>query len=885
MLKSSEIRRGFIDFFQDRGHTFVPSSPVVPIGDPTLLFTNAGMNQFKDIFLGLRQPSYTRAANSQKCIRVSGKHNDLEEVGRSNRHHTFFEMLGNWSFGDYYKREAVRWAWELFTEVWKLPKDKLYATVYIEDDEAEECWKSETDIGHDRISRSGKKDNFWEMGEIGPCGPCSEIHIDLGPQACGWKDIEHECEVNGECGRFVELWNLVFMQYSRDKDGRLTDLPATHVDTGAGLERIAMVTQGGLSNYDSDLFKPLIAGIVELSGAEYGEIQIPHRVIADHLRALVFAFADGALPSNEGRGYVLRRILRRAARFGHEIGLKKPFIYKLAPILIDTMGDFYPEIRDKHQHITLAVKSEEEGFSATLERGIDIFETVADKVKSSGDNVIPGEEAFKLYDTFGFPLDLTQLMAREKGLEVDVDGFLEAMEGQRNRAREGGKFEMEVDKNLDVVPLNLDLLNKPLEEWDKFNDKKYECETEAVELRKYDSYFTVSGVNIPFYAESGGQVGDIGTIATGSNPDIEFNVVDTYFDKSGKRVLKVVGDYEYFKRDVEKNHEIIVKVDKERRMNIRRNHTATHLLQYALRKHLGKHVHQAGSLVHPDYLRFDYTHYHKPDADTLLKIEREVNELILRNDEVSAQITTFDQARESGAIALFGEKYGGQVRMISVGDISRELCGGAHVNRSGDIGYFRITSETGVSSGVRRIEAVTGFKALDEVMNEHKAVENFKEILYSRGSDVTEKLKKFVEEKKEIEKEVERLRRSGGGIDIAGLLKDSEELNGAKIISRRVEAKDMEALKALGDVVRDNLKSGIAFLGAEMEDKAAIVCVVTDDLIKRGIKAGDIVGKTAKSVGGGGGGRPHLATAGMKDKSKLDSALQNGKEIAAEALA
>ena len=882
MLTFQEIRRGFIDFFRDRGHTFVPSSPVVPIGDPTLLFTNAGMNQFKDIFLGLKQPTYTRAANSQKCIRVSGKHNDLEEVGKSNRHHTFFEMLGNWSFGNYYKREAIRWAWELLTEVWKLPQEKLYATVYLEDDEAEEFWISETGIGHDRISSFGKKDNFWEMGEIGPCGPCSEIHIDLGAEACGTPNMEHYCGVNGECGRFVELWNLVFMQYFRDTQGKLTDLPEKHVDTGAGLERIAMSLQGGLSNYDSDLFRPLIRGIEELSGVEYGEVFVPHRVIADHLRALVFAIADGALPSNEGRGYVLRRILRRASRFGHEIGLREPFIYKLAPILVDMMGEFYPEIKEKHQHVSLAIKSEEEGFSATLQRGLDIFDGVSAKIMQSGETEIPGEDAFRLYDTYGFPLDLTQLMAREKNLSVDVKGFRRAMEGQRAQARKGGKFAAaEITEKPWTYVVPEEKIN-PDRKGTFVGYKRKAIKTKVVKFRPKNDNFEFVADQTPFYAESGGQVADKGVVKT-SNGTLD--IINTYYDFDGE-IIHVIPDFDktlqLFLSPGKPG--ITLEVDSTRHSAIKRNHTATHLLHYALRKHLGEHVHQSGSLVHPDYLRFDYTHYHKPDFDTMMKIEREVNELILRNDIVSATITTFDEARSQGAMALFGEKYGDEVRMVSVGDFSRELCGGTHVNRSGDIGCFRITSETGVSAGIRRIEAVTGLKALDEVMNEHRAVETFKELLYSRGGDVIEKMKRFVTEKRELEREIEKLRRSGSGINIEELLGGAVIKNGAKIVSRKVDAPDNDALKTLGDLVRENLGSGVAFLGAEIEGKAALVCVVTDDLIEKGVKAGELVKKAAKAVGGGGGGRPHLATAGAKDASKLESALEIARETALEAI-
>ena len=881
LITSREIRSGFIDFFKSRGHTYVPSAPVVPIGDPTLLFTNAGMNQFKDIFLDIKTPTFTRAVNSQKCIRVSGKHNDLEEVGLSNRHHTFFEMLGNWSFGDYYKREAIRWAWKLFTEIWKLPKDRLYATVYLEDDEAEGCWRSETDIDHSRITRHGKKDNFWEMGEVGPCGPCSEIHYDLGADGCDMKGREHICEVNGVCGRYVELWNLVFIQYYCDERGELSELPAKHVDTGAGLERIAAVLQGGMSNYDSDLFQPLIGKIVELSGVEYAD-SIPHRVIADHLRALTFAIADGAFPSNEGRGYVLRRILRRASRFGHEIGLKQPFIFKLAPVLVDLMGDIYPEIRERHQHIALAIKSEEEGFTATLERGLDIFHSLTERLDAGGETIIPGEDAFKLYDTYGFPLDLTELMAREKGYTVDVEGFQSAMTSQKVRARAGGKFAVNAGSEVPWEVVS-DIGNAPPDKWQDFIGYEYEdFDTIVVRFREQPEYFEVVVKDTPIYAEAGGQVGDTGTITTADGE--KYDIQDSYYDEAGHRILKAAGDFQSFAKAVRENSKVHISVDSARRMAIQRNHTATHLLHYSLRKILGEHVQQAGSLVHPDYLRFDYTHYQKPEAAVLNEIELLVNRLIMGNSPVSVEITTFEDARKRGAMTLFGEKYGDEVRLISVGGFSYELCGGTHTARSGDIGYFRIVSETGVSAGIRRIEAVTGEKALLTVQDEHHTVEYFREALHGFGSDIREKLAKFVQEKRELEKEVERLRRSGGGVNFTEYLSGAVVVNGKRIVAKKVKAADMNALKDLGDGLRDKLVSGIGFLGAEIGGKASLVCVVTDDLIEIGIKAGDLVKGAAVSIGGGGGGKPHLATAGAKSSAKLDSALEAAVKLAEEAL-
>jgi len=879
LLSSRDIRRGFIEFFQSRGHTYAPSVPVIPLGDPTLLFINAGMNQFKDVFLGMRTPAFTRAVNAQKCLRVSGKHNDLEEVGPSNRHHTFFEMLGNWSFGDYYKLEAIKWGWELVTEVWKFPKDRLYATVYTDDDEAFDIWKNETDINPAHISRHGKKDNFWEMGEIGPCGPCSEIHFDLGPDGCDKKGLDHQCEANGVCGRILEIWNLVFIQYNRDDQGVLHELPAKHVDTGAGLERISSVLQGGLNNYDSDLFQPLIAAIVDMSGVPYGDVKIPHRVISDHLRALAFAIADGALPSNEGRGYVLRRILRRAARFGHEIGLNKPFIHKLVPVLVDTMGDVYPEIREKHQHISLVVKNEEEGFSSTLERGLEIFQALALR---AAEGIIPGEDAFKLYDTYGFPLDLTQLMAREKGLTVDTAGFETAMQNQRERARSQGKFTMGSLEKTAYTNLT-DYTDKPAEQWQTFVGYDFEeFITEVVKYRVVNEYIEAALKDSPFYPESGGQTGDTGKIVFPGGET--FTVEDTYLDEGSVRIVKITGDVKAFQSAAGRDNKVTSSVDSQRRMAIRRNHTATHLLQYALRKIIGSHIQQAGSLVHPDYLRFDYTHYQKPETETLFVVEKTVQEAVMANLPVTSEITTLEAARAKGAMALFGEKYGETVRMISTGDISRELCGGTHCRYSGDIGFFRITSETGVSAGVRRIEAVTGHKALDLLMKERADLERVREILHSHGSEVVEKLQKFAAEKKELEKEAEKLRKSGGGMDLPKILSEAEILDGAKIVTKIMTVSSMDELKDFGDVLRDNLKSGIGFIAAELEGKAAIVCVVTDDLIKKGVLAGKLVGKAAEAIGGKGGGRPHLATAGAKSAEKLEDALTAGKRAAIDSL-
>ncbi|MCI0494085.1 alanine--tRNA ligase, partial [candidate division KSB1 bacterium] len=617
-MTSKQIRESFIKFFEKHNHKFVPSSAVVPYDDPTLLFTNAGMNQFKKIFLALEKRDYTRAVNSQKCIRVSGKHNDLEEVGKDTYHHTFFEMLGNWSFGDYYKKEAITWAWELLTDVWNLPKDKLYATVFREDDEAERLWKEVTDIEQDQVLRFDEKDNFWEMGEVGPCGPCSEIHIDLGPDRCDKKHIKgHQCKVNGGCARYIELWNLVFIQYNREDDGSLVELPARHVDTGMGFERVVSVLQAVGSNYDTDLFRPIIKHISEISGKKYGanDEGVAHRVIADHVRALTFAIADGALPSNEGRGYVLRRILRRAARFARKLDLHEPMIYKLVPTVVDVMGDAFSEIKEKHQYIASVIKSEEERFNVTLDRGIDLFEKLAGDLASRKITQISGADAFRLYDTYGFPLDLTRLMAEEKNMTIDESGFQSEMEKQRERSRAADKFDYDIDINFD--------------EWEKISggdDSKFlgyellEAEATIRQLKRKEEYTYLILDQTPFYGEAGGQVGDQGEIEL---KGFVLNVENTI-----RHAEKIIHIARGFLPHPLPNALIKARVKRDQRMSTARNHTATHLLQAALRQVLGKHVQQSGSLVTPFRLRFDLTHFERISPDQQKKIERMVNEKI-----------------------------------------------------------------------------------------------------------------------------------------------------------------------------------------------------------------------------------------------------------------
>ncbi len=869
-MTSNQIRESFIKFFEQHGHKFVRSSSVVPYDDPTLLFTNAGMNQFKNIFLGLEQRDYKRAANTQKCIRVSGKHNDLEEVGKDTYHHTFFEMLGNWSFGDYYKKEAIAWAWELLTEVWKLPKDKLYATVFREDDEAEKLWKQVTDIRKNQVLRFDEKDNFWEMGEVGPCGPCSEIHIDLGPERCDKKHIKgHQCQVNGGCARFIELWNLVFIQYNREDDGSLKELPAKHVDTGMGFERTVAVLQGVGSNYDTDLFRPIINHISEISGKAYGKNNdgVAHRVIADHVRALTFAIADGALPSNEGRGYVLRRILRRAARFARKLDLHEPIIYKLVPTVVDVMGDAFPEIKEKHQYIASVIKSEEERFNVTLDRGIELFEKMAAELISRKISKIPGTEAFRLYDTYGFPLDLTRLMAEEKNLTIDEHGFQTEMEQQRERSRSAGKFDYEIDINF--------------EEWEKTStgaDSRFlgyemlEADATIRLLKRKEDYIYLVLDQTPFYGEAGGQVGDQGEIElTG----LVLNVENTI-----RFADKIIHIARGFLPDPLPTRSVKTRVKRDQRMSTARNHTATHLLQAALRQVLGKHVQQSGSLVTPFRLRFDLTHFERISADQLTKIERMVNEKIWENIPLQIFHSSFDEARKLGAMALFGEKYGDRVRVIKIDDFSLELCGGTHVSATGQIGMFRIVSESSVAAGIRRIEAVTGEEAYRRSLEDRAIIDSLTDELNSPASELTDRVKTLMEHNKALEKELQQMRVQSAHLEIDQWIKQAKQLDGFNLVVKQVKSNSVDELKQLGDALRERLETGVGVLGMILDGKINFLCVITDDLIKqKNLKAGDIVKEIAAMAGGSGGGKPHMALAGAKELDKFESSLSEVETI------
>lgn len=872
MMKSSEIRQSFIDFFEERRHKFVRSSPVVPIDDPTLLFTNAGMNQFKGIFLGIEDiPEPPRAVNSQKCIRVSGKHNDLEEVGKDTYHHTFFEMLGNWSFGDYYKAEAIEYAWELLTDVWGLPKDQLYATVHYSDDEARDLWPKVTDIPAERVLDFGDKDNFWEMGDTGPCGPCSEIHIDRGEGYCDKQNVEgHECRVNGGCARFIEVWNLVFIQFNRDESGELHDLPNKHVDTGAGFERIVALLQKKESNYDTDLFTPIIEHIEELSGHEYGDGDkgTPHRVISDHVRTLTFAIADGALPSNEGRGYVLRRILRRGARFGREVGLTEPFIYKLVDTVAQKMEGAFPEVREKQTHVEKVIKAEEESFNETLDRGLEIFESMVEDMEKEGKTTLPGKDAFQLYDTYGFPVDLTSLMLEERGYDIDMDGFQEHMEAQRARARQAGKFKHGGSKYAGEW---IEISEGPHSKFVGYSE--YEVDTVIRKYRSTDDGVEVVMETTPFYAEAGGQVGDTGAI---SGQDFVLRVQDTQKAPDGETYLHQA---EFTEGEEIADPEVHASIDVEKRFRTMRNHTATHLLHKALKNHVGEHVNQAGSLVHPDYLRFDFTHYEKLTQEQIRAVEREVNSKILRNIELDDHVTSFDEAKEEGATALFGEKYGDEVRVVQIADYSKELCGGTHTHRTGDIGLFKITQETSISAGMRRIFAITGDAVEEELRKKESILEESRQLLTASEEEVPKRIASLKEQMERLERELEQVKQQQRAENLDDLLEDAVQLNGFTIVTKRLDDTDRDGLESYGDLLRNQFQAsedgGIGILASVVDEKPFVVCVVSDNLIQQGIKAGDIVGKIGKALGGGGGGRPHQATAGGRDAGKLDEVLDN----------
>jgi alanyl-tRNA synthetase len=873
MMTGNEIRRSFLDYFAGRGHTIVRSSSLVPEKDPTLLFTNAGMVQFKNIFLGVEKPSSTRAASAQKCLRISGKHNDLEAVGRDTYHHTFFEMLGNWSFGDYYKKEAIAWAWELLTREWELPKEKLWATVYKDDDEAERLWLEISGLPKERVLRFGEKENFWEMGETGPCGPCSEIHLDRGPSACDHKGVkDHACRVNGDCARYIELWNLVFIQYNRREDRSLEELPAKHVDTGMGLERITAVLQGVLSNYDIDSMRGIIAAAEKLAGKKYGAdpaADISFRVIADHSRAVSFLIADGVTPSNEGRGYVLRRLLRRAARHGRLLGLTEPFLYNVAAMVADVMGDAYPELRERQRHIQEVIRTEEQRFGETLEKGLGLLEQAVAELKRKKSSVLSGEVAFRLYDTYGFPLDLTEDILRGEEIAVDQSGFERLMEEQRSRGREAREvsqsdFKVQLDRPVRFIGYD-----------------RMEAESTVLALHAEGQGRQEAGegspldlitAETPFYGESGGQVGDRGAIETARGDRME--VADTQHPTPQLTVHrgKVV------KGRFQVGDKVRLVVDRKHRARTALNHSATHILHSVLREELGGHVRQAGSLVAPDRLRFDFNHTGAIADEKLADIEQRVNERIRLDADVRIEETSYDEAVRKGALAFFGDKYGDTVRVVKIGDFSTELCGGTHVHRSGEIGLFKLQTEGGVAAGVRRVEAVTGEGALDLIRAYEQRLKEIGALLRTGADEAVERVKKLLQQQKELEREIGSLRGQQGKNQLPELLAQKKQIDGASVVVSKVDKVDANQLRELADQVKNKLGSGVVILMSPGESNVSLVASVTGDLTKR-YHAGNIVKQVAPILAGGGGGRPDFAQAGGKDPSKIDEAIRKAWEI------
>ncbi|MDR9414929.1 MAG: alanine--tRNA ligase [Gracilimonas sp.] len=879
---SAQIRQEFFDFFAEKEHAIVDSAPVVPKNDPTLLFTNAGMNQFKSIFLGEEEALkhdgklWKRAADTQKCIRVSGKHNDLEEVGHDTYHHTLFEMLGNWSFGDYFKKEAIRWAWELLVDKWGLEPDRLYATVFEgdeadglpADDEAVELWKNETSINHDHILKCSKKDNFWEMGETGPCGPCSEVHIDLRSDEDRKKKPGRDL-VNMDDPRVMEIWNLVFIQFNRKPDTSLEKLPAQHVDTGMGFERICAVLQEKTSNYDTDVFTPLLDEISDMADSSYGgdeEKDIAMRVIADHIRAVTFSIADGASPGNEGRGFVIRRILRRAIRYGWDVlDFKEPFFFKLVDVLAEQFKDVFPEIKAQKEYIVNVIRSEEKSFLKTLGQGIELFNEMVE-----GKKKLSGEDAFKLHDTYGFPIDLTELMARERRVEVDVEGFNKHMQAQKERARAAGKF------SVDQSGSNKWKVIKESDEFEFLGYDDAEAEVEILAYRKEDEdRFALQLNRTPFYAESGGQVADTGRITNGNE---YIKVVD---------VQKSNGQFNHYvdKLPEDLSGKWTASIDFDRRVEIQKHHSATHLVHAALRGILGDHVAQKGSLVDEQHLRFDFSHFEAMTDEQLDEVEQLVNEKIQENIPLLEERNVpIDEAKDRGAMMLFGEKYGESVRVITFDeDYSVELCGGTHVGATGEIGYFRFTQETSVAAGIRRIEAVCGSQADSLLRDEKRLLQQIKAAI-GQTQDISGDINKLIEQKKALEKELEKVQLQNTGAKLDELIQNAGELeSGIKLVKGEIPKADMDTLKQLGyDGIEKTKKNTVIVLGTkdEEEGKVYLMVALTQDLVKeKGLKAGALVGQLGRLVGGGGGGQPNLATAGGRQPEKLAEALEKVNEL------
>ncbi|MDI9478893.1 MAG: alanine--tRNA ligase [Halanaerobiales bacterium] len=870
VMTGDELRKAYLDFFAEKGHLILLSASLIPQNDPSILWINAGMAPFKAYFNGVEEPPRRRIATSQKCIRT----NDIENVGRTDRHHTFFEMLGNFSFGDYFKKEAICWSWEFVTEVLKLDKDRLWITVYQDDDEAFNIWRDEVGLPEERIIRMGKKDNFWEIG-TGPCGPCSEIHYDRGEEyGTGPEDV-----IGGEGDRFLEIWNLVFTQFNKTEEGDYIPLPQKNIDTGMGLERVASILQGVDSNFETDLLKPMIDYLVEDSGIKYlqdEDTKVAYRVIADHVRGITMAIFDGALPSNEGRGYVIRRILRRALRYGRKLGYEEPFLYQMVPVVIKTMQGGYPELKEKEEYIQRVIKAEEERFLLTLDQGLHILDGMIAGLKNSGEKLLSGIDAFKLYDTYGFPLDLTRDVLAEEGLAVDEDGFNQEMEKQRERARqareETGFSATEEERLYRSLLEKFELEFTGYEHIDeKSNIIAIVKDGEEVELAGAGDKVKVVLEKTPFYGESGGQVGDKGILRFADN-------LATVYDSRNEAGL-IVHYVEIERGSFKKGDAVEAKVYADLRQATARNHSATHLLHKALKEVLGDHVSQAGSLVEPDRLRFDFNHFNALSKAELMEIEKKVNKAILANLEVDVTLTDIEQAKAMGAVALFGEKYDDVVRVVSMGDYSRELCGGTHVEATGAIGSFKILSESSIAAGVRRIEAITGEEVLRYLAGQEDKIEKAASLLKTTADNLLDRIEALHAREKELEKEIRLLKERLAGSAIDELLEKVEEVNGIKLLRTEVAGLDNEALLNMTDQLKEKMKSGIIVLASSNNDKAIFVAAVSKDLVAEGYHAGKIIGQVARIAGGGGGGRPDMAQAGARDLTKIQEALDQVVEI------
>jgi alanyl-tRNA synthetase len=877
-MTGSEIRRRFLTFFAERGHTIVPSSGIIPKNDPTLMFANAGMNQFKDCFLGMEKRDYTRACSSQKCVRAGGKHNDLENVGRTARHHTFFEMLGNFSFGDYFKKEAIAFAWEFLTRDLKLDTNRLYVSVYTDDQEAADIWHRQEGVPLERIFRFGEKDNFWSMGDTGPCGPCSEIFYDQGEAAgCGSPD----CTVGCDCDRYMEIWNNVFMQFDRSADGVLTPLPKPSVDTGMGLERISAVMQGVTSNYDTDLIQGIIRHVERLSGKTYGKDErddVSMRVIADHARAVTFLICDGALPSNEGRGYVLRRIMRRAARHAKMLGLADPMLCHMVDAVRDMMGVAYPELVEREEYIKKVILAEEQRFAETLDRGLAMLNDEVARMRAAGSTVIPGDVLFRLYDTYGFPIDLTADIVESEGFTIDEAGFEQCMERQREQAREhwkgsGAEGIGRVYKELYSRGIRGEFVG-----YDGLSalSPVLAIIRDGVEVESATAGETIELVteSTPFYGESGGQKGDCGSISTGNSHLEVIGASRPYNDL-------IVHHATVREGIIRKGDGADLRVSRPERRATARNHTATHLLQTALRRVLGEHVKQAGSLVSPDRLRFDFIHFTAMTPEEIRRVETLVNGFVMDNQPVVTTQMDMASAIEAGATALFDEKYGDSVRVVRAGEVSMELCGGTHVHATGEIGLFKIIAETGIAAGVRRIEAQTGGGALSFVRQMEDEQRALAGLLKAEGGNLPERLEKLLARQREMQREIESLQGKLNAVASGDLLSSVEEVGGIKLLAAEVRVEDVKALRDLSDTLKERIGQGVIVLGAAIGGKANLLVAVTRELSGT-IRAGDLVKKLAPLVGGSGGGKPELAQAGGSRPESLAEALAAARQVLAE---